>query len=88
MKRIRVTDYARIKMEILKSHGFDTSEPMVKEIIASPDKIEPGYRGRWIAQKGLDETHVLRNVYEDNPDEMVVITLYPGRRKRYDKNQI
>jgi len=73
-------------MEILKTHGLEIGEDMVKEAITSPDKIDKGYLGRQIAQKKLDENHVLRVVYEDRPDEILVITLYPGRRKRYEKD--
>ena len=51
-----------------------------------PQKLEQGYGGRAIAQKGLDHDHVLRVVYEEHPDELVIITFYPGRRERYDKD--
>ena len=37
---------------------------------------------RVIAQIDVDERHVLRVVFEEN-DEILVVTLYPGRRGRY-----
>ena len=51
-----------------------------------PDNIEKGYKGRLIAQKELDEDHVLRVVYEKEADKIIIITLYPGRKKRYEKD--
>jgi hypothetical protein len=54
--------------------------------ILPPDKIDVGYKERLIAQKGFDETRVLRVVYEELPDKKYVITVYPGRRSRYEKD--
>ena len=48
--------------------------------------MEKGYKGRMVAQKRLDERHVLRVVYEDKPEHILIITLYPGRRERYEKD--
>ena len=46
--------------------------------------VEEGYKGRKIAQKVIDERHVIRIVYEDLPDQVRIITFYPGRRRRYE----
>jgi hypothetical protein len=40
------------------------------------------------AQKNFDETHVLRVVYEKKPEKLLIITVYPGRRSRYEKDKI
>jgi hypothetical protein len=50
------------------------------------NKIERGYKDRFIAQKKLDEDHVLRIVYEENVEHILVIPLYPGRSERYEKD--
>lgn len=50
-------------------------------------KLE-GYGGRKIAQGPLDESRVLRVVYEEKGDDIIIVTFYPGRRQRYEKNQI
>jgi hypothetical protein len=71
---------------MLKSHGVNISKEIVEDIIRFPDKAEVGYKGRSIAQKGFDETHVLRVVYETKPEKIWVVTVYPGRRSRYEKN--
>ena len=39
-----------------------------------------------VAQRGITETHVLRVVYEESEDELVVVTFYPGRKDRYEGN--
>jgi hypothetical protein len=41
-----------------------------------------------LAQKALDATHVLRVVYEEAGQDILVITLYPGRRTRYEKDPV
>ncbi|KFD40552.1 hypothetical protein HX99_01110 [Peptococcaceae bacterium SCADC1_2_3] len=75
-----------LKIEILKSHDINISKEIIEDIVRFPDKIEMGYKGRQIAQKGFDETHVLRVIYETKPEKILVITVYPGRRSRYEKD--
>lgn len=41
---------------------------------------------RLIAQKRFDETHVIRVVYEEIADKIYVVTIYPGRKSRYEKD--
>ncbi len=83
---IRFTDHAILKIEILKKHGVEVSISMVEDIIKNPDKIERGYKNRMIAQKRISENHVLRVVYEEGEEQRLVITIYPGRRSRYEKD--
>ncbi len=45
-----------------------------------------GYKNRLIAQKGITENHVLMVVYEEANEQILVITMYPGRRSRYEKD--
>lgn len=56
----------------------------IENCINAPDKVEQGYGERKIAQRVFDESHVLRVVYEERGDEILVITVYPGRRSRYE----
>jgi hypothetical protein len=58
----------------------------LKETIKNPDSTDKGYMLRKIAQKVVDENHVLRVVYQESDSEIKIITLYPARRKRYEKN--
>jgi len=59
---------------------------LLKMLLGILIDIDAGYKNRLIAQKGFDETHVLRVVYESVEKKFVVITVYPGRRSRYEKN--
>ena len=49
-----------------------------------PDTIASGYGERKIAQKKIDDTHVLRVIFEEKKDAKRIITIYPGRIKRYE----
>ena len=71
---------------MLKKHGVEIEEDFIRKTVIEPDNIEKGYKGRLIAQKELDEGHVLRVVYEEEADKIIIITLYPGRKKRYEKD--
>jgi len=73
-------------MEILKSHGLNVSKEIVENIVRNPDRIDTGYKDRLVAQKGFDETRVLRVVYETLPEKIYIVTVYPGRRSRYEKD--
>lgn len=85
---IEFSPHSLLKIEILKSHGINVSKEIIEDMIRNPDRIDVGYKERLIAQKGFDEIHVLRVVYEVFPDKKYVITVYPGRRSRYEKDQI
>lgn len=88
MPDITFSQHARVKLQVLSRHGFTIEEANVIEAVTEPDSVEEGYLGRKIAQKVLTETHVLRVVYEEGLQGMLVVTLYPGRRERYEKGQI
>jgi len=78
--------HSLLKIEILRSHGIYVSKEIVEDIISNPDRVDVGYKERAIAQKGFDDTHVLRVVYESKPEQIYVVTVYPGRRSRYEKD--
>lgn len=88
MKEIKFSDHALLKIEILRNHGIIIDKDFVKEGFSNLEKIEQGYRSRLILQRELDQEHVLRIVYEEFVDHILIITLYPARRKRYEKNSI
>jgi hypothetical protein len=83
---IEFSQHSLLKIEILKSHGIDVSREIVENVVRTPDRIEEGYKNRLVAQKGFDETRVLRVVYEALPGKFYVVTVYPGRRSRYEKD--
>jgi hypothetical protein len=86
MKEIIFSKHALLKIEILRAHGIIIDQEFVRKALTHPNKIERGYKGRFIAQKKLDDDHVLRTVYEENDEHILVITLYPGRSERYEKD--
>ena len=83
---IDFSPHSLLKIEILKSHGINVSKEIVENVVRTPDRIEEGYKNRLVAQKGFDETRVLRVVYEALPDKFYIVTVYPGRRSRYEKD--
>ena len=83
---IEFSQHALAKIEVLKAHGVIVTEAMITNIIKHPDRTDIGYNERSIAQKGFDELRVLRVVYETLPEKIYVVTVYPGRRSRYEKN--
>ena len=83
-----MSNHAQIKIELLKNHGMVIAEDFVNNAVLKPDKVEKGYKERLIAQKKMDRDHVVRIVYEEHDDYFLVITVYPGRRDRYEKDQI
>jgi hypothetical protein len=83
---IEFSPHSLLKIEILRSHGIDVSKKIAEDIIRNPDRLDVGYKERLIAQKGFDNTRVLRVVYEAQSEKIYVVTIYPGRRSRYEKD--
>jgi len=52
--------------------------------VQKPEKVEAGYQGRKVAQRGITERHVLRVIYEEGSEDIRVVTFYPGKRSRYE----
>ncbi|OGC08009.1 DUF4258 domain-containing protein [candidate division WOR-1 bacterium RIFOXYA2_FULL_36_21] len=84
MKEISFCSHAQEKFKILEEHGFSVSKEKVLDVIKKPDKKEKGFKDRFIAQKAIDFKHVLRVVYEEKDNLIVIITFYPGRRSYYE----
>ena len=83
MKPIHFTSHAFEKLSLMRGWGFNIDEEAVVAAIRQPQQFLSGYSGRFIAQVVVDEAHVLRVVYEED-DAIVVVTMYPGRRQRYE----
>ncbi|MDY6862350.1 MAG: DUF4258 domain-containing protein [Thermodesulfobacteriota bacterium] len=83
-KQIIFSNHAENKFAILKHHGFLISKEIIISTLEGPDKVEAGHKSRKIAQKNIDESHVIRVIFEELPTMVKVITFYPGRRKRYE----
>jgi len=79
---IRFTPHAEQKLSRLAKVGI-TKEKVI-EAIKNPEKRVNGYLGRMIAQSSLTDALLLRVIYEEINDEVIVVTIYPGERKRYE----
>ena len=86
MKKIVFSDHALMKVEILREHSVPVNRELVETTVHNPEEVVQGYKGRLIAQKRVDENHILRVVYEERADHILVVTIYPGRRSRYEKD--
>ena len=80
-KVIRFTAHAEQKLSHLTEIGVTKGK--VIEIVKKPKKIENGYFGRKIAQSSISKDLVLRVVYEETSEGLLIITIYPGEKRRY-----
>lgn len=80
---VRLSEHAKRKIETLKNHEVKVTEESVVEAVNSPDRVLTGLGGRQIAERRLDEGHVLRVVFINEGETRRVITLYPSRKGRY-----
>jgi hypothetical protein len=84
MKPIRFTTHAEEKFAALAEHGCNLTKDQVIATLTFPQVVTVGYKNRIVAQSPLDSRHVLRVVYEERDNEVVVVTFYPGRRSYYE----
>lgn len=77
-----VSRHAKEKFQVLARRRLYISEGAVKEVITESDSVGMGDKGRFIAQKAINERHALRVIYEKKENEIVVVTFYPARRRR------
>ncbi len=75
------TPHARDK--IARLDHLKISESTVISIVLEPEKVESGYLNRKIAQRVLSRNLVLRVVFEEMNNTLLVITVYPATGRRY-----
>ena len=81
-KEVEFTLHAEDKLRRLTEIGV--TREGVLEIIKEPEKVVNGYYGRKIAQGLLTEDLILRIIYEEKEKGIIVVTIYPGERRRYE----
>jgi len=86
-KEIRFSNHGLSKFDVVNEQGFDIGWEFVIENIQSPDRQEQKEGEKTIAQKRLNENLVLRVVYREFEAFILVITLDPGRKSRYEKTK-
>ena len=82
-RKIRFTRHAREKFELLKKYGFEISQATVEEAIGKPHLVERK-DDQVLALKPLDPEYAVRVVYKMVNDNIVVLTFYPVKRRRFD----
>ena len=83
---IRFTPHAILKFEELRAQGFEISEETVVDALLNPRQLVRGRTNRTIAQTPLDAHLLLRVIYEEAGDTVIVVTFYPAERSRYEDN--
>ena len=74
--QIELSEHARAKLSILRSHNVDIKEEQINETLLHPESVLNGWGGRLVAQRVLDESHVLRVVYiKEQENKIRVITV-------------
>lgn len=81
-KPIALSPHAKEKLKRLVLIGVtaDTAFKTIKQ----PESLISGYFGRKIAQSSLTDELLLRVIYEETDNNILVITLYPAKRERYE----
>jgi hypothetical protein len=80
---IRFKEHANEKVKILRRHGMRLTRKSVEDTMKRSDRVVQGLGGRQIAERSLDETHLLRIVFIREGANVLMITVYPARRGRY-----
>lgn len=60
----------------------------VESIVGNAQQVEPGYIRTKDRNGPLNESRVIRVVYEESAATVTIITLYPGKRERYEKTKM
>jgi len=82
--RAEITKHAEDKFAVLARHGLVIGREKVVDTVNSPELLDTASREPLcIAQSTLDDKHVLRVVYDQEAEDKIVITFYPGRKNNY-----
>ena len=83
---IRFTKHALEKFTVLQKHGVFITKQKVLDTVTNPELVDTQSRAPLIvSQSTLDQTRVLRVVYRQEVEIIVIITFYPGRKSQYAK---
>ncbi len=82
--KIIYTKHALIKFNDLKLLGIKTTKKTIKEIIKNPDNLdEDTDPPKIIASGSYSHNLILRIVYRQEGDIIIIITFYPAKKGRY-----
>ena len=81
---IRITNHALEKLADERQRGFEVDERHAIEILRQPEQVTPARAGRKFAQSPIDERHLLRVLFEEEAEGLVIITVYIAARAQYE----
>ena len=84
VRPIRITNHALDKLREERERGFEVDQQLAIEILLSPNQVLPARDERMFAQSPIDERHLLRVLFEEEPEGLVIITVYVGSRRQYE----
>ena len=78
------TNHAEKKLKDLKNLGVDVTKSLIKNVLKNPLHVdEESDPPRKIASGKFDDNHLLRVVFREENDIIIVITFYPAKKGRY-----
>jgi|GEM_PF-1302970 len=86
-KEIVFTEHAVFKLRLLKDHGFTITKEMVRNTIRRPDFTTEEKYGRMATHKDLYGGLVIRVIYDEDVN-IVVVTVMVARREKYERDKI
>ena len=81
-KTITLSPHAKEKLKRLVQIGI--SEEKIIQTIQNSEILIAGYFGRKIVQSLLTDELLLRVIYEEMDNNILVVTVYPAKRRRYE----
>ncbi|MEK7543273.1 MAG: hypothetical protein AAB557_00230 [Patescibacteria group bacterium] len=81
--RFRFTKHSIDKLLLIEKYGFNVTQDMVKAALRSPLRVDIRPDGTFVANASLSKKLILRVAHRYEDDIIIIITVYPGRRKAY-----
>lgn len=82
--KIVFTHHAEKKFKDLEKLGIYVKRSLIKDILKNPIHIDiQADYPKKIASGELDKQHLLRIVFREENDTIIVITFYPAKKGRY-----
>ncbi|MEL6136887.1 MAG: DUF4258 domain-containing protein [Cyanobacteria bacterium J06628_6] len=85
MQEVKFSLHAIEKLKALQRELPITRESVI-QTITQPDSLQVLEEDKRLAQKQLTDKLLLQVVYREFTAFILTITVYPGRRSRYEKN--
>lgn len=81
--RFRFTRHAKEKLLLQRKFGFHITQRIVKDAVRQPIRVDARPDGTLTANSFLTDKLILRVAHRYEGDIIIIITVYPGRRKAY-----